>query len=605
MLSPFIHLHRRHIQLITGLAGLYALAAGLLAISWRRWPDVIVDFGRELYVPWRMVEGDSLYLDIAYFNGPLSPYVNSTAFSIFGTSVTTIVFLNCIILLLLTTLLYFLLNRICQIRTALVACVVFLIGFAFSHTSTIGNYNYICPYSHEMTHGIFLTFCMLTLLFSHYIERRTCQMLVGLLWGCVFLGKAELFVASSAMLIAAYTFQAVSRKYSFLTTATRYAFTISGALLPVIAFYFLLRQNLDIATAGQGIAGTWYWIFNSDVTSEVFYDRITGTDQPIVNLINVMISFASVVAIIFCCQFVEQWRDGNQKLALAKAIGMIGLVAWLNDGLFPLVIHARALPIIAISLLVFILMQYWKTNDVKSRPLYGLVISWTMLGGALLLKMPLNSTMTHYGFVLAMPMTILAVAICLEWLPSKLCGATGGKTCFNVLCLLIVVDLVGVSAMTATNFLSKSNYIGQGNDVLYASKQRGAVHVADALRYLTNNTNASDTVVVLPEGVMINYMTRRASSTQYVNLCPPELAMYGEANIRQTLANDPSDWIVLVNKDVREYGRKGFGDAKYGEKILDWVMNHYQKQCVFGSAHSAPNEHGITILRRQSELVAH
>ena len=45
----------------------------LPAWTWGRWADVIMDFGREAYVPWRLVEGGALYSDMAYFNSPSRP----------------------------------------------------------------------------------------------------------------------------------------------------------------------------------------------------------------------------------------------------------------------------------------------------------------------------------------------------------------------------------------------------------------------------------------------------------------------------------------------------------------------------------------------------
>lgn len=54
------------------------VSVSFLALSvwtWRKWPDLLVDFGRELYVPWQLTTGKVLYVDIAYFNGPLSPYL--------------------------------------------------------------------------------------------------------------------------------------------------------------------------------------------------------------------------------------------------------------------------------------------------------------------------------------------------------------------------------------------------------------------------------------------------------------------------------------------------------------------------------------------------
>lgn len=49
---------------------LLSLTAILLFFSWRKWPDPLIDFGRELYVPWQLSLGKTLYLDISYFNGP-------------------------------------------------------------------------------------------------------------------------------------------------------------------------------------------------------------------------------------------------------------------------------------------------------------------------------------------------------------------------------------------------------------------------------------------------------------------------------------------------------------------------------------------------------
>src|SRR5687767_3427150 len=57
-----------------GPALLALLFVGLVAWSWRKWGDVFVDFGHEVYIPWQLSEGRVLYRDIAYFMGPLSQY---------------------------------------------------------------------------------------------------------------------------------------------------------------------------------------------------------------------------------------------------------------------------------------------------------------------------------------------------------------------------------------------------------------------------------------------------------------------------------------------------------------------------------------------------
>src|ERR1700690_525900 len=57
------------------LFALAALTAYYLAISWRRWPDTLIDFGNDLYRAWRIAQGAVLYRDVDSFYGPLSQHI--------------------------------------------------------------------------------------------------------------------------------------------------------------------------------------------------------------------------------------------------------------------------------------------------------------------------------------------------------------------------------------------------------------------------------------------------------------------------------------------------------------------------------------------------
>ena len=56
----------RPVTRVAGPALLGLLFAGLFVWSFRKWADVHIDFGNELYVAWRLAEGDALYRDIAH-----------------------------------------------------------------------------------------------------------------------------------------------------------------------------------------------------------------------------------------------------------------------------------------------------------------------------------------------------------------------------------------------------------------------------------------------------------------------------------------------------------------------------------------------------------
>ncbi len=144
----------------------------MAAWSWRTWPDVLVDYGRELYVPWRLAAGQTLYTEIAYFNGPLSPYFKSVWFRLFEPSVLTLSLVNLAVTAVIVVLLYRIITALADRLSATVAALLFVTVFGFGQILATANYNYVSPYSHEMTHGIVLSLLSIDLLIVYLRTRR-------------------------------------------------------------------------------------------------------------------------------------------------------------------------------------------------------------------------------------------------------------------------------------------------------------------------------------------------------------------------------------------------------------------------------------------------
>src|SRR6185295_16252108 len=101
------------LQRWAGPAAIAAAGCWMLTASWGKWPDVLIDFGRDLYVAWQLAEGKALYVDVEHvLGGPLSPYLNSLWFRIFGVGLRTLVIANAIVLAAILALLHSLLSEI-------------------------------------------------------------------------------------------------------------------------------------------------------------------------------------------------------------------------------------------------------------------------------------------------------------------------------------------------------------------------------------------------------------------------------------------------------------------------------------------------------------
>jgi len=195
--------------------------------------------------------------------------------------------------------------------------------------------------------------------------------------------------------------------------------------------------------------------------------------------------------------------------------------------------------------------------------------------------MILAARVYHYGFALAVPAAMLLVVVVSDWIPAELRRfGSSGQVFRGVALVLIATATWNYVQISAKRYETKTVPIGESPDDFWVRPaQAGALsgrakRVEVALARLAALPEDA-TVLVLPEGVMLNYLTRRRSPTRYITFLPPELILFGEQQIVDALTADPPTTLVLVHKDTREYGYPLFG-RDYGRQIMDWVRERYE-----------------------------
>jgi hypothetical protein len=104
-----------------------------------------------------------------------------------------------------------------------------------------------------------------------------------------------------------------------------------------------------------------------------------------------------------------------------------------------------------------------------------------------------------------------------------------------------------------------------------------------SLRWMETNMPQGATVTVLPEGAMINYLTRRPTSLPITNFMMTELILFGEDRIVDNFKAHPPDYVILVQKNSVEFGVGPFGvDSRNGVKIMQWVNQNYSPAVLIG-----------------------
>lgn len=599
---------RNHFVKFIGPSVLVIIGSVMLHLSWFKWPDVLVDYGRELYVPWQITQGKVLYADIHHLYGPLSHYFNAFLFQIFGTGLSTLAYFNIFLVLLLTSLIYSLLRSDFGDLVATVAGSCFLMVFAFSQYTGISNYNFVCPYSHEITYGLFLFFAALWV-FKKYLagQKITHAALIGFLAGLIFLTKVEIFIAGFPAILFGLFF--MFKKLKPARPAKHILFLICFFFLPVIAFFIYFSLHMPVNAAYQALIGSYKNIFVGALTDNIFYLRISGLDDPLRNVqLIAQYTFGYLLLILFT-GFIAYLVDGAmKKKRLYGAIIILSAVLLLSLFLWSSPINwleiAKPYPVFIFLLFTFLTFRLIREAHNATALAQGLPFCMlTVFSLLLLFKMLLNVHLYHYGFALAMPAALVMTCLMLHHLP-RLISRWGNKNAaVGLMGVFIFFTLLFYFHYTKSVYHMKNYPVAGERDKFYtfdtAFLEHGAI-VNKTLEQINVFIPENETFIVLPEGVMLNYLSRRNNPSRYFEFTPNFVEAIGEEQILNALSRNAPSFVILADKDTSEHGARYFG-KDYALNIYSWITGNYDKVQTIGQEPLAGKGFGFIIARKKAD----
>lgn len=562
-----------------GRASLLAtLGSVLIFFGWRRWTHAIIDFGRELYVPWRLAEGEVLYRDLAYFNGPLSPYFNSLVFRLFGVGYSNLFLFNILLLVCITWLLYRLLQRLADPLTATVGCALFLTIFALADLNGFGNYNFVTPYSHEMTHATLLSLLILLVLGDYLRQPTRWRVAVlGLLLGLIFLTKAEFFLAGSCAVGTALILEPSWRSLDGRGVRDRLAALAGGLALPPLVAFLCLLAAMPVAEAWRGTLGPWPYMFLDELTDLVFYRKGLGTDAPGEHL-GKMLTWAAIYLLIFAPPLAisrfSRPESRHRKWVALFVVLWVTAITVLVAPRFDFTNLPRPLPLLLLGAIALALPGHLRRDPAARPDSKGLtLLAYAIFALVLLAKMPLHPRFQNYGFALVLPATMVMVIYLVHRIPKYLDSRGGSGLPFR-LSATVFLALVGLAFFWPSVLVYREKQLpyGHGRD-MYRVQERYVV-IQRLLDELPSLVGPEETMLVMPEGIMLNFQTRRLNPTRHINFMPPELIMFGEGEIITELEQNPPDVVVLIKRQTIEYGFETIG-VGYGEELMQWIGPRY------------------------------
>jgi hypothetical protein len=574
-----------------GVCLLALLAAWFLHVSWRKWPDPIIDSGPQWYDIWRVSLGAVPYHDFAWYYGPLSILFNGLLFKCFGPGMMVLVAANLVVYAGIVSLAYLAFRMAWGRLAAFAALAVFISVFSFSLLNSVGNYNYALPYANETTHG------MLLMLVTAFVMVQWCgktsralAFLLGLCGGVAAVLKPEFMLAGGVLGIAALLLRYGQRQPPSLA---EYGMILAGIALPTLGISLWFARGESWLSALIDSSQAWWLVLvhhkgltADDESAYVGFDN--GWRNVWWELASALSAVLIIGAIWAAGWFVNRPWSRPLRWATALGAGVLACSVDMGGGFEVGPCFPGLIAIVFIIVVVRLGRELRQTGRVERRNLMALAL--VLLAGTMLARMALRVRINHFGFIQAAFAGMVLAAVVVSDVPRWTGQGRWGRLVARVgIMALLAIGCGAVVAESARNHASQTQPVGSGADRFYAYDPKldetGLIVNWSAEGMRTVPPGA--TLLVLPEGVMINYLSRHERPT-------PEFLSDEEAYIKE-LGRARPDYIILIWGDQRDNGMPHFGNpGQPGEKIEQWLLKNY----VMAASHRARWKSAFVLRRK-------
>lgn len=508
----------------------------------------LYDAGREILLPDMVNSGKVLYKDIFNIFGPLSYQFTALLYKIFGASVHTYLMIGCTCALLIVSGIYKI------TKTVIDKNVAFVVSF-FSIVIGIANINfcnasYIAPYSTAIIYGLVaFIWSVYFLIKSVRQENKNYILISSFLAGVAFCSKYEF--ALYFIMVFVYTCMEL-----FPKDKKKWVISLSLLCLPSIICYGILFF--------QGL--TYSELYNA---SNLINDLIkTPFYQSFYRKYGTILCLDSLKYFIFsCCQFLvivgfyylvlkfckNKWL---KAFTIFLSVILISYFKWFYINEYLKIENIFAfLPILTVIFAIFSFKNLDKTSKllVSSAILVSYKVLWRL-------------SLFHYGVYFAPPLVIALL---------KMANGKLRKSILIVICtvsLILLNDFIQMKNVTDTEINVKD--VPVYTDLLTAKK------IGKTVRYIEKNTKPEDTVIICPEGHIINFLTGRKTDSKHYSFNPEHLELFGEDNIIKHFEETTPELFVIIPK-LTLSEPDDILCKTYGKNFCKYLDQNYSKKVIF------------------------
>jgi hypothetical protein len=538
-----------------------------LAAGWGRFGDIMVDTGRELEWPRRILEGEWLYRDLRFIYGPLAPCLNAGLYALFGVRVEVLAVAGALTGLLMAWVVYLMARELTGRLGATAAAVTFVYACAFAYLDERAIFNFVLPHAFAATYGILAASASLLLVLRHLRSGAPRHLHLSLLClGLSALAKVE--VLFPALVVHG------------LFVASRFA---AGGVRRLLPAYAAAAAGVALAYLPFAlVAGPTLWRDNLlgmiNPASEFFVRMQMGLTEPGLNLARMAVALG--VLLVACVLLLgagflaSRLRAGGPAAPYALAVPPAVAFAWLAARFQPLApVVFRALTVVVVAGALGAAVLWWARPAGRARALPVLLVFAFALAAQG--RIVLNATPELYGYFLLPPSLVCLAALLFGGLPALLRHEGPGRR---------VAAAVAVAFLGCLAWALEAHTLERlARKVVRLETPRGALTMTpeDAERFLPairvlQAAPAGATLLTVPQSMSVSFLTGHPCPDGNASHLPMDFSGgYSDAWFRDRWRRVPPDYVLWVDEEMDYFGGERFC-ATYGRQACTVLLEGYR-----------------------------
>ncbi|MBP3924493.1 glycosyltransferase family 39 protein [bacterium] len=485
---------------------------------------ILIDFGREVYYPERILDGKILYKDLFNIYGPFSYLMNAFLYKCFGANLYTLYAAGTVLALTLTGFIY----KIADLFLSKVQS--FAIGFfaiAVGICTTV-IFNFTFPYSWGMLYGTVFFAISLYYLLKSIDENNDCR---NILYSSLFAGLA------------------VANKYEFIPYA-----------LLIIFYIFKSRKNIPLALCSffAPIAVSYGILFLQGLNFSELIDALSivktmsKTQTLKYFYLNHGIFFSVKAVLLDLIIFVPVFLTILFFFKANKTKKLPAHLCLFTGAFLTLILAQKVnhdtfiyLPL----LLIFVFL--WQIRKITDKKIFYLFTATILLSLKSIWALMIFGYGSYYvSFLLISLFTLI--------------NENWKKAIYLFLyCISAIFILQNYQNIPST-------YINTERGKIYTNSSNVLSEVTNYFSSLPN----TDRVLFLPEGMILNFLTHTKSDDFYNSFIPLYIETFSEKTLIEHYQQTKPEYIVFSNTDMRDYGYESICQD-YALQFCSYVLNNY------------------------------